>query len=323
MIDIVQLAAESEGGLRHRLRQAGILNMLVQTGQFDKAEEIAQNLAKRYETQKNTFETESSLFTLADIQRLQGRPDGSLATILRIRSKAESTDAMARCHFMEALAVHEQGNLKRARQMLLDLGRIFPQAPIWAAFAMLNASWLWCIEQESKDARAAIAEAERLFPGLNYLKRGVRSRYTYVPDLVDNMYEEAAIALLEDGRCDYGQIVMHAEQFCMAGIVLELAGKSDKAREIWTNAALRYPPAHCCFFGELARNFRDGTDDGLETMPYGPQKRSEMFYLAGLLYESRGNSSRASKLFTLSATEDKSRRWPSWLASGKLRIEEG
>jgi len=53
-------------------------------------------------------------------------------------------------------------------------------------------------------------------------------------------------------------------------------------------------------------------------MPAIAQDRSEMFYLAGLLYEKRGNEKRAKELFAMSVAEDFTLAWPAWMGKKKL-----
>ena len=62
----------------------------------------------------------------------------------------------------------------------------------------------------------------------------------------------------------------------------------------------------------------EGKTDGLESMPGEIHFRAEMFYVAGVLYEKRGNAKRARELFEMAAKEDPIRKWASVLAEQRL-----
>ena len=55
-------------------------------------------------------------------------------------------------------------------------------------------------------------------------------------------------------------------------------------------------------------------------MPYEAPRRSEMFYLLGLMMEKRGENDTARKLLDLSAKDDPALRWPAYFA--RLRMNE-
>jgi hypothetical protein len=50
---------------------------------------------------------------------------------------------------------------------------------------------------------------------------------------------------------------------------------------------------------------------------------SKMFYLVGLLHESRGNQNRAKQLFKLVVEEERTNRWPGVLARATKKIGIG
>jgi hypothetical protein len=74
-------------------------------------------------------------------------------------------------------------------------------------------------------------------------------------------------------------------------------------------------------WGTLAKALAAGKPDHLESMNRFWRTRSEMSYLAGLLYECRGNAARARRLFSLARKEDPSLRWPAYLAILKLNTQ--
>ena len=58
-------------------------------------------------------------------------------------------------------------------------------------------------------------------------------------------------------------------------------------------------------------------------MPFDAYTRSEMFYLAGLLYGKRGEGKRSRELLRMCVKEDPTLRWPAFCAKRKMAEGDG
>jgi hypothetical protein len=177
--------------------------------------------------------------------------------------------------------------------------------------------FLLCLDRP-EEARCKFAEAEKAQPESELLRKGNRSLYEWPICFALGNSAAAAELFLSDSGAHLDDPFHGAEQAVKAGILLELAGKPDRARELWLETSRRYPESRCSFLGRLAQGLLQ-EDFGVEQMPYGTHTRGEIFFLVGSLYEARGRGARARQLFQLCATEDLSRRWPVWAAEKKLR----
>jgi hypothetical protein len=104
----------------------------------------------------------------------------------------------------------------------------------------------------------------------------------------------------------------------MAGMMMGLARKDEEARNVFRETIQRFPPERCCYYADLAKALLAGKTESLEQMPYPAQDRTEMFYLAGLWCDARGDCERAQELFRLSADEYRGGWWSAYLAKRKL-----
>lgn len=258
-------------------------------------------------------------FSMADVLMFQGKHEEAMKLIEELRVAEDNPLHLVRCRIYEALVLQGLGDLEKSASLLLSAKDQVPGATEFIGRSLLMAVWPLCVLGKLDDARNAIKMVGGLYPKTSYLTVGTRSRYLYLPLACEGRFAEAAELFFEDSRDEDNRIAAHAEQAVTAGIFFELAGEKDRAAVVWTQTMKRYPQERCNFFGALAGNLRDGSNEGLAAMPYHPQKRSELAYWAGLLHESRGDSDRARKHFEMSQAVDLSRRWPVWMAREKLQ----
>jgi hypothetical protein len=153
--------------------------------------------------------------------------------------------------------------------------------------------------------------------------KDVLRRFTMVSHVVEGRLGELADLLLEASRRDDGNQSARGQEAVTAGILLELSGKRREAVKVWKEAIRKFPPDRCCFWAGLAEALAAKESDGIESMPLFWRARSEMSYLAGLLYEHRGDTRRARRLFDLSLKEDPTLRWPAFMARQSLSRPAG
>jgi len=113
-------------------------------------------------------------------------------------------------------------------------------------------------------------------------------------------------------------IAQKARLFTFSGIMLELSGKREEAIKLWKETRQRFPAEQCNFYGDLCDALAGESTDCIASMPYSAPNRSELFCLAGVLYEKRRNFKRAKELFKMSVKEDPTLRWPAYFAKNML-----
>jgi hypothetical protein len=92
-----------------------------------------------------------------------------------------------------------------------------------------------------------------------------------------------------------------------------------EARKIWAEAIRRFPSEKINFYAEAAEVLLENRTGIIEKMPYRARHCSEMFYLAGSLFEARGNADEAHNLFTRALKNDPTLKWPAYFAERKLK----
>ena len=117
-----------------------------------------------------------------------------------------------------------------------------------------------------------------------------------------------------------GFYTSHAFRLLIAGLIYELSGDKTKAKEVWKEVIGRFPLNRINYYASLAEALLNNTQDDycLKNIPYNFYVKSELYYLMGLLYESRGKKTMAKEFFELSINADPSNWWPAYLAKKKL-----
>lgn len=209
-----------------------------------------------------------------------------------------------------------QGKFGSAIARLRNLMDKHDQFPFWSVYACLVGAQILNCHDKGEEARAWLARAEQWDPNFPYLLKGIKSAVYYPIDLVTGDYERAAQHLIEDSMIHKG-FGRDAEEEVKAGIILSISGQIDRAKSLWKRTAEFYPQSRINFFGNFADGLASGKLDGADAMPYPAERRSEIFYLLGLLCESRGEKTRAQDFFQKSVREDLLRNWPAILAANK------
>jgi tetratricopeptide (TPR) repeat protein len=269
------------------------------------------------------------LIDLSRLYSLQGRWQESDQAIDRIRKLSVNQHISARCDILQSYNLRGKAKFAEAIEFLASIPKRFPMAKQHFNFIGLSISELLLITGKAEEAKKKMASCP---------SSGTKEMLEYVPWLLEKNFLKAGDVV---GGCleqKGGVPAIRAEQGIKAGVLFELAGQKERARAIWSGVARRYPEVQCHFYGELAKALtsppaspspqgRGGTASKaialLEEMPYSTAVRTEMFYLVGLLHESRGNQDRAGHLFRLAAEEEKTNRWPAVMAQRKLEAEEG
>lgn len=259
-----------------------------------------------------------NLFTLCYVLDALGRPEEARTTLNEIRGLTRDLVHLARSDIYEAVVLRTEGELSMAADLLLSVPKKYPKAKNAAALAYGTACCILVALRRTAEAVTILEDLDKTEEGREFLQRWIRSEYTYPPRLADGEYKEAAAILLADSREQDGRMALHAEQMVKAGIITELGGDPAAAQDIWREVQRAYPASYCNFFADLAGCFLGEKPDCLEQMPYPHYIRSEMFYLAGLLFEKRGDPGQSQRLLKMSAAEDLTNWWPAVLARKRI-----
>ena len=272
--------------------------------------------------------------SLSYIHAVQGEFDASDALLAEMEKGDSNPDSLVYCAMNRSFNMRGRGKLKRALELLNKIHEQHTES-YDDSMAGLESGVLLCMLGNYEEARLQFQKIVR--------HSWVDERkpfFEYVLLLMEKDYEKAASIFIEGFRKGYTAI--HAAMFIIAGILLELAAKKPKekleqdpesfpryvnitdmllleARKIWAEGIRRFPLSQINFYAELAQCFLSNSPDNLEKLPGLPLQRSEMFYLAGLFYESRGNEKRAKELLNLSIKEDATLNWPAYLSKERLR----
>ena len=268
----------------------------------------------------------AALVSLSDIGLLRRNTGEARRVIARVRAIRPSEPW---CDYQEGACLRAERKFREAADILLSIRNRYPESPAWRRTAETAAAEALCCLGDVKDASALIARMREEAPERPFPNDESSWGYVRVSHLVEKRYEDLAALLLPEARRHDDEQSRHGQEMVTAGILLELAGKPEQARKVWGEAGRRFPPERCYFWGTLAkalvagkpdvsRRSSQAKPDHLESMKLFYRVRSEMFYLAGLLYEHRGDAARARRLFALSVKEDPTLNWPAHLASTKL-----
>jgi tetratricopeptide (TPR) repeat protein len=281
---------------------------------FPEATRHLRRLVRRVSTESARTD---ALISLCDICLVQKDVTGARRTIARFPKPADRREAPALRDFHEAMCLRTERRFSEAIALFLAIRTRHAGLFTWPHIPDICAAQLLCCLGEFKEAHRIVERARSDYPEQPFLRGDAFHDFAFVAHLVEQRYEELSEILLADARRYDDQLSARGQEAVTAGILLELAGKRAEANKVWAETARRFPPDRCYFWGPLARALATGRPDDLETMRLSFQVRSQMFFLAGLLFAHRGQATRSQRLFAASVEEDPSLHWPAHLALGK------
>ncbi len=280
---------------------------------MDEAEELLRDLASRTESGDSAL--------AARINRMQLYHEwGKIRASENLRKEIEKTttdqSALVRCMVQQALNLRARERFAQAVETLEKIPSQYAEAEQhFLSHSKIHSAFIYCCMGHLEQGKKALEEACAVQPGLR-----LHSRH-YLPFFLS---EKNYAAAAESLRADYGSakelVSAAAELGIKAGILHELAGMDAEAKSIFKEVSLRFPNEQVRFFGSMSHALFTGENFDFTEMPYEAHRRSEMFYLLGLLMEKRGDKEEARRFFELSVKEDPALRWPAYFAKQKLRV---
>jgi len=308
-----------------------VCESLLQLNRLESAVAHLKDLAKP--RQVHAHQNEFWLFALVDALNFLGRPNEAIQVVVAMRGRTQDIVTRARCDVYEALCLRAQGKLEGAISLLQAVPVNHPKAGVMVAFARLSAAAILVSIGKPDDALALVAEVDQCEERNWFMGKGYKSRYEYPAFIAKGDYAGAAETLLLDGAVDDANGALRARQMLSAAMILSMAGRNEECVRVLEETARRFPEARVRYFASLARALAQGIRNSgslgwsgavvpcFENLPYPAHVRSEMFYLAGLLFLRMGEKAPGLTLLRQSAEEDPSNMWPAVLAKKKLEEE--
>jgi AraC-like DNA-binding protein/tetratricopeptide (TPR) repeat protein len=255
-----------------------------------------------------------ALVDSSDTALMQGRPQMARPFIARVRASAPPNFHRAWCDHQEAACLRAERRFDEAIAILRGVRARYPAEPLlFCAAEFLAAEMLGCLGA-TRDAQRLAERARAEWPGEPADAEQRLRPHRMVSHLTTGRYRDLAVILRQESRRNDDEVARHGQEAVTAGLLFELAGARQEACKVWGEAARRFTPDRCYYWGSLAKALATGAPDRLDHAVLFWQERSEMFYLLGLLYEHRGDNHRARQYFARSIKEDPSLRWPALLA---------
>lgn len=217
-----------------------------------------------------------------------------------------------RCRLAQAINLRALERFEQALDCLRETIAINPADIGMRVHAVTHMSFICCCLGRLEEGRKMLKQEAEVNPGF---KPG--SRHLLPFHLARADYEPAANLLMAEFGNSKVLISSSAELGIKAGILYELASKVKEAKSIFKEVNLRFPEEQVRYFGQMANALFTGEDFVFTEMPYEHFRRSEMFYLIGLLMEKRGDKEAALALFEQSMKDDPALRWPAFFAKQK------
>lgn len=255
-----------------------------------------------------------ALISMYDICLMQHNIAGARRMIAKFTKLTARHDALAQRDYHEAECLRAEWRFKDAVALFIAIRTRHANPIPWPHISELRAAEILCCLGKIKTAQSLVKRiqqerSEQSFPGDE-----IFDDFVLVSYLAEKRYAELATILLHNVRRPDDQLFVRGQKAVSAGIMLELAGNHKEAHNVWHETHRRFPPERCYFWGTLARNLATENPDGLETIPLPSQVRAQMLFLTGLLFEKRGQTDYAQRLFALSIEDDPTMRWPAHLA---------
>lgn len=313
-----------------RFQLAGTLQAM---GRFGEAEDLFWEIMNAPKLPDSLFQNVA--LALCETLTSQAKIGASNSLAERVRSRISTHDVLARLELILCWNLLAKGSTGQALRGFEDIADKFGKtAKNICTFALLQKVLLLCSNGESHEAWETMGDLVKINPSHPYLRHGERSTWYYPLHFASGDPAKAAECLLEDARMEGPRVVLHAEQMTKAGIMLELSGNAGEGAKIFSEVIRRFPPTRCNYYSALAEALlmsapsaagpianREGErvrNEVFAQNPFHPQIRTEMSFLAGLLFESRGDSVRSRSLFELALKDDPVCRWPGQMAKKKL-----
>lgn len=292
-------------------------NTLVLLNRFESAAECFRESIESTNSLHKSMKT-TCIFSLSDCLYHLGDFDGAMQSLEQIRKAGMDIATEARIMTYQVFVLRAQGKFAEALAKVAAVSEKYPMVLNWRVFSLLTASHIHCGLNQPAAAREKVSEAIELDPKEWALLPGRKSRFFYPPLLLEGTPALAAELLVEDARTPMIEPALQAEHMIKAGMLYELAGQAERANDVWTEAAKRYPVTRCHYWALIADGLQRQNEIVLDGLPYPVRTRTELFYLAGLLCEKRGDAARAKEWFGKSARENAAGEWPGVLAASRL-----
>lgn len=263
----------------------------------------------------------STIFVLEILMELYaqlGRVEDTNKTIARILKRTKCPNDVYNCRVYGALNLRTVGEFADCARKLAKIADDFPKVVSRNPNALVQQSLLLAMQGQPINALKTLDRVRQVSPpNMAYLAR-TGAIAAYLPHLVAGNLDRAARVFLSKPNTEARISGREARYQIKSAILHELAGEEQVSDRLLEDAAKRFPYPYINFYGELAQALRNNRRDRLEDMPITVRERCEMFYLAGLLYEKRGNPKRARALFKMAVKEDPRNYAPAFLAKQRL-----
>lgn len=262
------------------------------------------------------------MISQAQINRMQfyhewGRISESENARCTIETGTKDPFIHVRCRMQQAFNLRAEQRFEDALKVLDHIPEQREGIEIkFFSHAKIHSAFILCCLGRMAEARKALEDARGVDPDLY-----VYSFHLLPFFLAEKNYAVAGELLLTEYQNSKALVSSSAELGIKAGILHELAGMDAEAKSIFKEVSLRFPDEKVRFFGPMAQALYSGGNSHFTEMPYEAHRRSEMFYLLGLLMEERGDKDVAQKLFALSVKDDPALRWPAFFAKKNLGRE--
>lgn len=303
-------SVEGEDDLARETIHRLLSEYLLRARRFAQAEKVL------FDILGQSRQTEGRLRTMIDLMHLYyewGKFSQSVHTRKEIEQSTKDPSELARCRLHEAMVFRAQGEFESALDLLQSMAGLEVEGS-FLLHTKTQASCLLCYLGRLAEARKLFEEYRIAHP---YQYLGSRE---YLPLLLaEGNFLEAERILMLEYHDNFVNCIL-AEAGTKAAILRELAGQVDEAKSLFEEISRRFPGEQVCFFGPFAAALLSGEDFDVGEMPYEHTRRSEMFYLCGLLKEKRGDHAAAKVLFEMSIKDDPTLRWPAYFSKKKLGL---
>lgn len=309
---ILELWYDLEAGdtIARQMIEAVLAELHLKAREFEKTEQVLVNIihSSRFADARMAAQV-----NLMQLYFEWGKPSESERVRLEIEESTHDPFTRARSTLHKAMIMREQGNMNEALDLLVSMKKLFPLEDMLAAHAKIQASHILCCLGRRDEALVLFEEAKSEAPHYS-----IRIKHTVPMFVMTDRFLEGGEALFAEYSRNKNDTALIAETGVKAGILFELAGRPEEARKIFVGVSERFPPEKVCFYGSFAQALAANAAFSIADMPYDHLKRSEMFYLFGLLKERRGEPAEARSLYSMSISEDPTLRWPVYFSRKKL-----
>jgi len=318
ILSMNQVLAEAEepGTVPYFLSLERLAGSLFALNRFAVAEPVVRRIIQSPLANEEVILT--NIRFLADLAMWQGKTNEAMAILDKIPLRTANQSILAHCEVYRAFGLRAFLELQKAAKLLEEIPARFPKAGTdLLAFSQLHRANILCMLGRPSIAKRAFIQAERAYPQSACFQAWMKDAYTYVVDLLEGKYSQAAEKLLTASRTKKDDMA-NAHQALLSGILFALDGKTAKAKRIWDEVSSCYPADQRVFYGPAAEALLSNEVDRIESIQYTDQYRTEVFFLVGLLCEKRKQEVRARRFFQLSSALDPTMRWPAYMAKKKL-----